>query len=170
MIKRLLLPATLAFVAGTVSYTEAAVLCSNASGSVFIRAACQVNETALDPVALGLVGPAGPVGPPGPAGPTGEQGPQGALGPAGVSGWELLREPGVDVPPGQIRGAIADCPSGKKPVGGGFLVNGPGPWTVFETEARFDPQFNENGWAAFIRNDGPSNVRIFVSVVCAIAD
>jgi hypothetical protein len=87
-----------------------------------------------------------------------------------VSGWELVKAAGVDVAPGQIGGDLTDCPTGKKPVGGGFVVNGPGPWTVFEADVRFDTQFNENGYAAFIRNDGPSNVRIFVRAVCVIAD
>ena len=154
-------------VVGLSSPAEAAVLCVNPGGSLFVRDACIGQETAVDPVALGLVGPQGPPGPQGQVGPQGPQGPQGVQGPAGVSGWELIRAAGVDVPVGQIRGGIASCPDGKRPVGGGFLVNGPGPWTVFETEARFDPQFNENGWVAFIRNDGPSNVRIFVSAVCA---
>ena len=37
---------------------HAAVLCSNPSGSVFVRAACKGNETQLDPAALGLGTPA----------------------------------------------------------------------------------------------------------------
>jgi len=36
---------------------EAAVLCANPSGSVFVRATCKNNETTLDPAALGLVSP-----------------------------------------------------------------------------------------------------------------
>jgi hypothetical protein len=87
-----------------------------------------------------------------------------------VSGWERIAAPGVDVAPGVILGNIAECPTGKKPVGGGFLVNGPGPWTVFEAEVVVDPQHNENGYSAFIRNDGTSDVEIFVSVVCVIAN
>ena len=42
---------------------DAAVLCSNPSGSVFVRDSCKGNETQLNPAALGLVGPAGPAGP-----------------------------------------------------------------------------------------------------------
>jgi hypothetical protein len=93
-------------------------------------------------------------------------GPQGA---PGVSGWELVRGAGIDVPPTQIRGNVVNCPTGKKPVGGGFVVNGPGPWTVFESDVRSNPGFNENGYAAFIRNDGAALVRIFVDAVCVIA-
>jgi hypothetical protein len=135
------------------SYADAAVLCANPSGSLAVRAStCQAGETRVDPAALGLVGAPGAPGAPGAD---------------GVSGWELVRAAGVDVPAGQLRGGFAECPAGKRPLGGGFLVNGPGPWTVFEAEPRFDPQFNENGYAAFIRNDGASLVRIFVSAVCA---
>lgn len=47
----------------------AAKLCANPSGSVFVRDSCKNNEQALDPVALGLVGPPGPQGPAGPQGP-----------------------------------------------------------------------------------------------------
>src|SRR5207247_10978053 len=42
---------------------EHAVLCSNLSGSVFVRQQCHENEQQLDPVAFGLVGLQGPAGP-----------------------------------------------------------------------------------------------------------
>jgi hypothetical protein len=66
---------------------EAAVLCANPSGSVFVRDVCKANEVTLNAAALGLVGPAGPAGPTGatgPAGPTGATGATGATGPAGA--------------------------------------------------------------------------------------
>jgi hypothetical protein len=124
------------------------------------------------PTLAGPQGPQGPIGPQGVKGDQGiqgQQGEQGVQGPAGVSGLEYIRAPGVDVQPGQLGGDLVQCPAAKRPIGGGFIVNGPGPWTVFETSARTTPGFNENGWAAFIRNDGVSFVRIFVSVVCANA-
>src|SRR5215467_5615446 len=69
---------------------DAAVLCSNPSGSVFVRDSCKGNETQLNPVALGLVGPAGPAGAPGTPGTPGAPGAQGPAGPQGT--------PGVDSP------------------------------------------------------------------------
>jgi hypothetical protein len=53
---------------GLFSAAAAAVLCANPSGAVSLRTQCNSNETQLDPVALGLVGPRGPQGPPGPSG------------------------------------------------------------------------------------------------------
>jgi len=61
------------------AYADAAVLCANPSGSVFLRDACKGKETQLDPVALGLVGPRGPQGPTGPQGPAGPAGPPAQL-------------------------------------------------------------------------------------------
>lgn len=62
---------------------DAAVLCARRrsdgtpNGLVSVRAACTGREIALDPVALGLQGPAGADGAPGPAGPPGPEGPAG---------------------------------------------------------------------------------------------
>ena len=63
---------------GISARADAAELCANRGGAVFVRQACGPGETRLDPAALGLVGPQGPTGPAGPAGPQGEQGPAGA--------------------------------------------------------------------------------------------
>lgn len=65
---------------------DAAVLCANPSGSVFVRAQCNSNEQQLNPAALGLVGPQGPAGPTGATGPAGPQGATGPAGPAGPQG------------------------------------------------------------------------------------
>jgi hypothetical protein len=56
------------FVLANGAATHAAVLCQKKSGAVFVRAACKRKEKALDPVALGLVGPRGDAGPQGPPG------------------------------------------------------------------------------------------------------
>jgi len=82
---------------GGVSGAEAQALCANASGSVFLRTVCKANETTIDPVALGLTGPAGPAGPQGAMGPQGlagadgaegAQGPEGPQGPQGAQGTD----------------------------------------------------------------------------------
>lgn len=61
------------------------VMCKRPKGAVFIRpAACNRNEVAVNPVALGLVGPQGAAGPQGVAGAQGAAGARGATGPSGV--------------------------------------------------------------------------------------
>ena len=83
----------------------------------------------------GAQGPAGPVGPQGPIGPMGSQGPQGLQGPQGatgpqgpqgpqgvpgVSGYEHVFGPTNAQFPGVSTFHTADCPSGKRVLGGGF--------------------------------------------------
>jgi hypothetical protein len=104
------------FRGGLCSYADAAVLCANPSGSVFLRTQCSGNETYLDPVALGLVGP------PGPQGPVGPQGSPGPQGPSGISGYEVVvHGSGFQTQPA-VR-VIAECPAGKKLVGGGVSTD-----------------------------------------------
>ena len=70
----------------------------------------------------GAPGPAGPKGATGAKGATGPAGPQGLAGPrgaSGISGWQYVVSEGKYVPPGSVRGAQADCPNGKKALGGG---------------------------------------------------
>jgi hypothetical protein len=120
---------------GTAAPVDAAVLCANPSGSVFVRDQCKANEQQLDLSALGLVGPpgpAGPVGPVGPAGPqgaTGPAGPQGETGPAGPAGPPgpaggigsiYLRFSETVVTPINTYGtAVATCDPGDLVLGGG---------------------------------------------------
>jgi hypothetical protein len=83
---------------------------------------------------IGLTGPQGPIGITGPQGPigitgaTGPQGETGATGPQGekgdqgeigVSGWERIT--GNNSTAGN---SIAQCPSGKKVIGGGYTTTG----------------------------------------------
>lgn len=123
---------------GIASSVDAAVLCSNASGSVFVRALCRANEQQLDLAALGLVGPAGPAGAMGPAGPAGPQGatgpagpagpqgatgaagPEGPQGPAGNLGSIYVRfSPSVSTPINTYGTAVATCDPGDLVLGGG---------------------------------------------------
>src|SRR5215212_8040191 len=114
---------------------------NNTSGEIKIIVAtanCPSNYRALDwniqgsAGQQGPIGPVGPVGPIGPQGSQGEQGPQGlpgqqgiqgVQGPAGISGLETVR-----VFDGNRTTAIlnvtADCPSGKKVLGGGYSTSG----------------------------------------------
>lgn len=86
MIWRILLLVMVMLLVGISAPAEADVLCTNPSGSVFVRTQCKGSEIQLNPVALGLVGPPGPQGPAGPAGPPGPEGPQGPPGPTGATG------------------------------------------------------------------------------------
>src|SRR5262245_64157280 len=95
--------------------------CANPSGGLAVRAtSCNAAETVVDPVALGLVGPSGA---------------------DGVSGWELVTAPPRTIGPGQFGGAFANCPAGKRPIGGGFyVVGGEIKWYVIESSPRFNSQ------------------------------
>src|ERR1051325_3614766 len=135
MKSRMVLFVMTVLVVGIASSVDAAVLCSNASGSVFVRAHCNANEQQLDLAALGLVGPPGPAGPAGPTGPAGPQGatgpagpagPQGATGPAGPQGPAgnkgsiyLRSSEMVFTPINTIGTAVATCDPGDLVLGGG---------------------------------------------------
>jgi hypothetical protein len=78
---------------------------------------------------VGLKGPVGPIGPAGAAGPQGPQGPaglqgptgpQGPVGPGGFSSVEIIsNDVWYDIPDTQ-KTVVAQCPAGKKVLGGGF--------------------------------------------------
>lgn len=120
---------------------------NNTSGEIKIIAAtanCPSNYHSLDwniqgPAGqqgpIGPVGPVGPIGPVGPMGPQGEpglqgeQGPQGlpgqqgVQGPAGISGLETVRAFDGNRTTARLD-IIAECPSGKKVLGGGYATSG----------------------------------------------
>lgn len=119
--------AALLIVTAMPAMVEAAVLCANPSGSIFVRTACKSGETALDPATLGLVGPPGPAGPRGEAGPAGPMGPIGATGSSGVSGWEQ-KTGHFECSNQSYCAGYLSCPAGKRLLGGGaYYVYGPGP-------------------------------------------
>ena len=140
---------------------------SNTSGEIKIvgaNATCPNNYRALDwsiqgPAgqqgAQGQQGPIGPVGPVGPVGPIGtqglqgEQGPQGLpgqqgiqgiQGPAGISGLEV-----VEVDSGTQNAAridvLAECPTGKQVLGGGFTTAGNNLGITVATNAPLGPRW-----------------------------
>ncbi|MEK7649392.1 MAG: hypothetical protein AAB367_00285 [Patescibacteria group bacterium] len=94
----ILLAFIIGFIAGSIATAHAEALCRPKSGvAVRVRTECKKQEVQLDPITLGLQGPAGPTGP---------QGPEGIL-PAGFlptpafdSGWIELPNHGavIDVP------------------------------------------------------------------------
>jgi hypothetical protein len=82
---------------------------------------CKSGETALDWSVQGPPGPAGAQGAQGLQGPQGVPGPAGA---PGISGYErVLAQTAADTL--DVKVATAECPSGKKVLGGGALVASP---------------------------------------------
>jgi len=96
------------------SWGEAKRLYTKSGGNLRVIDAttgkCSSKETSLN---CNVQGPQGPEGKQGPIGATG------ATGPAGIAGYEIVtnRTELTDVGKGVITGA--ECPPGKKPVGGG---------------------------------------------------
>jgi hypothetical protein len=133
---------------------------------------CKKSETALDWGIVGPPGPQGPTGPQGPAGPQGDPGSAGEIGPAGPTG--LQGDPGLAGSPGPagangapgisgyevIQGplvfgdrstdlgsftALALCPVGKRPLGGGGLSFSGKNYFIDLSRPHFSEQ-NGAGW------------------------
>jgi hypothetical protein len=128
----------------------------------------------------GEAGPPGPVGPPGPEGPEGPQGltgpqgpkgdpganglpgPQGPSGTNGVSGWQRVSVEWAMPAVGASIGAYAECPAGKKALGGGWF----GPSSNEVTFARDEP--SDTAYNVILRNvSSPLPNYIRVTVICA---
>jgi hypothetical protein len=103
----------------------------------------------------GATGPQGAKGDTGSQGPQGATGPQGAQGPAGpagadgVSGYQLVTNSTSCPPdPGFFCGPLeAQCPSGKKPLGGGTSVASNGDTTANNRSIR-ESKPTSDGWLA----------------------
>jgi hypothetical protein len=149
---RILLLVMVMLLVGLSVSADAAVLCSNLSGSVFVRAQCKAHEQQLDLIALGLVGPQGPAGPPGPS---------------GVSGYQIVVHQEF-LAPGTFADVHVECPTGKKVLGGGFDIETPDDVKVFSSEPS-DGQGNliDHGWNVFVHNTGPFSRQTTVSAICA---
>ncbi len=143
---RILLLVMAMLLVGIAVSAEAAVLCSNPSGSVFVRAQCKAHEQQLD---LGLVGPPGPAGP------------------SGVSGYEIVAHQEF-LAPLTFANVHVECPTGKKVLGGGFNIETPDDIKVFSSEPS-DGQGNfiDHGWNVFVHNAGPNIRQTQVSAICA---
>lgn len=100
------------------------------------------------------VGPAGPTGPAGPAGAAGAAGASSATGAAGptgasgVSGYEVVQvQSATDST--SPKTVTATCPAGKKPVGGGVVMNNSGE----DIDAYFSYPDGANGWTGGYKED-----------------
>jgi len=107
----------------------------------------------------------GPAGPPGPQGPQGEPGPEG---PAGVTDIELVDE-AYPADGFNVKFANAECPDGKKVLGGG-IGNPSGYASLAPVDNR--PHDDLGGWfgqvhVADVSNPPPFDWGIIVYAVCA---
>jgi collagen triple helix repeat protein len=146
-------------------------------------ASCKLGETALAWSQTGPQGPrglTGPAGPQGPAGPAGSQGLQGPQGPAGPQGPQGI--PGLEGPSGPISGlervqvnapfdttatkeVQADCPAGKKIVGGGYTYFFGGPAVPLDTNL---PTLDLGSW--MVSGTNFANTQWSVSAIAICAD
>lgn len=151
------------------------------SGIVKVVSADETCPPQHDAVDWGIVGPPGPAGPAGPAGPTGAtgpagptglQGPAGAPGADGVSGYEVVT---VCDPAGcggnlnDTKAAIANCPPGKRALGGGADVDVL-PIVALNTSMPFPVGPSPTGWLGRAYEtdvDSITSWTLRVSVTCA---
>lgn len=125
------------------------LLCANPSGSVFVRDKCHPSEDALDPVALGLVGPQGPPGTP------------------GVSAYEIVSHK-ESVAAGATANVRAQCPTGKKVLGGGFNIESPTDVKVLASEPSDGAgNISNQQWNAMVQNTGTAARQTTATAICA---
>jgi hypothetical protein len=124
-----------------------------------------------------------PAGPSGPAGPKGDKGDPGAKGPIGdkglqgiqgqkgdkgdpgtpgISGYQIVENATTSIPPGGIATLVAQCPPGKKVVGGGYQ-NGPANLSVWNSF----PGSNWTSWHVTLKNPSASSQASVVFAICA---
>ena len=118
----------------------------------------------------GLTGAPGATGPAGAQGATGAQGPAGPEGPAGagMSGYEIIWEPvSGTVPAGDTLIGIASCPTGKKVLGGGFVLEGAPLGYVPAIMGSYP--MNDTTWRINMKNTtaAATNLSYYVFVTCA---
>jgi hypothetical protein len=116
----------------------------------------------------GLVGPQGETGP---AGPQGAQGPVGPQGPAGVSDYYMAAKY-EKVENSEEKWISAWCPSGLKPLGGGYLFYPPEEsMKVLSSSHDWDIDYQLWGWRVYVKNTDwfvPKSVSVYA--YCAKVD
>jgi len=127
---------------------------------------CATGEISLDWNQTGVEGPTGPQGSTGPTGLTGAQGP------AGVSGYERVESvaQALQLPANSGNHLSAQCPGGKKVVGGGFGIdNTPG---VVVANSQPDANSPDTTWFVGLLNTTGNPVSVFVraTAICITAN
>ena len=109
-------------------------------------------------------------GPQGPQGEQGPQGPQGEQGPSGVSGYEIV-ESAWQIPPDERYRINAECPSGKRVLGGGAQGEPGNPIAMDITESFPLPSGGQGDlWVATVRNNTSTTQTAIAHVICAEVD
>lgn len=110
----------------------------------------------------------GPAGAPGPAGPQGPKGDPGPAGPSGaLSNWAVHDGNLVSVNPGAAGLAIAQCPNGQEPTGGGFELAYNS--TLIVTSSVPVLLTTPASWQVYARNESAIVQQFRAYVVCADA-
>lgn len=104
----------------------------------------------------------GPIGPKGETGSAGPQGTSGPAGPSGVSGWEYRVSEGKYLPSGVSNPTQANCPAGKKALGGGASATYANAYVIDSA-----PTNDGTGWVVRSRNTSPSPATVYAWVICA---
>jgi hypothetical protein len=121
----------------------------------------------------GPIGPQGPVGPAGqqgeqgptgPAGPTGPTGPEGPAGAAAFSGIEVVKESVLNPFIQNDEIVIAQCPAGKKVLGGGASVN-----DAVGRIGSSRPHNNGTAWYVYVDLLGANVANVSAWAICANA-
>jgi len=135
---RILLLVMVLLLVGISVSVDADVLCSNPSGSVFVREHCKANEQQLDPVALGFA-------------------PQ-------VIFRDVQRQ--AVVSPGEELVVAAGCENGEVVISGGYSTDPSAPLRVTLNSPFFDGQ--HSGWRVDFLNveDMPATLSVRVTVSC----
>lgn len=160
--------------------------CYNTNGGLLTsKGELRVVNTATDckswetPLTWNQAGQPGQQGPPGPAGPQGPQGAPGAdgqdgadgaagpQGPAGISGYQRVSQL-VSVPPDRRRTGTVDCPTGKRVLSGGAVLNNSFLDLVDSHSFDFDlAGEHHSGWLVDVRNDAGWAIDFHVYAICA---
>lgn len=109
----------------------------------------------------GPAGPQGPAGSQGPVGPQGPPGPQGAPGIPPTFGHEIAVTGWTDALAGGETGTKANCPAGKKVLGGGAE-----PWFQNLVIAASFPD-DDSSWFVFVKNNSTTSQSFRVYAICA---
>lgn len=110
----------------------------------------------------------------GPQGPAGAAGPQGPVGPAGLSGVERVDSVVTAVANNSGAGVAAICPTGKVPVGGGFVQTDSGGGFITTVAGGaltvYTSRRTDTAWFVAVANDTGSARYFQTQVVCANVD
>ena len=159
--RRWVAPAVVAIMAAAIGSVQATIPDSNGvvhacyknNGAIRVvnsAANCKANETAL------TWNQTGPQGVPGPAG---------ATGPSGLSGYEVINN--IQNGALQVGGnvdLVATCPTGKKVLGGGYVVP-----SVSDTAPLSRPEPGNTAWRVSFHSNGGSGA-VSVYVICAFVN